>query len=324
MSRVRRRPRRRLDRRPLRGEMAHRLPRAEHEAARADDTRGQRSRTSAASAASTAAGCSPRSRATKHTSSRSPGRTRAARSRRCSPTPSTRASPRSTRSRSSAAPRHRPADIDPLTEAEVEEIAAIALKTTGHWGPEFWALILWMAWTGMRPGETCGLQVSATSTGRATVRIERNMRNDGTTGPVKGKRRRTIPLADQAAASRTALRRTNGQLFRTPTGKPLRPNSLRHYWIPVRAAFTAQLADEHWLRRRLDDRPRRPARPVRAAPPLRIDARRPRPLIRRHRRLPRQQPTHLRGHLRAPLPRPSARPAARGPQPPRRRRRAGS
>ncbi len=97
-------------------------------------------------------------------------------------------------------------DIDPLTELEVERLAAIALKTSGHWGPEFWALILWMGWTGMRPGEVCALKCTDIDWIAMTVGVERNMRNDGTTGPVKGKRRRTIPLADQATASSSARR----------------------------------------------------------------------------------------------------------------------
>lgn len=144
------------------------------------------------------------------------------------------------------------ADIDPLTEAEVEQLAAIALKSAGHWGPELWALILWMAWTGMRPGEVCALDARAHVRWRSLeVRVEANMRNDGTVGPVKGKRRRDIVIADEAAAAARTLRRTTGHLFLSPTGKPLRPNSLRYYWKPVRAAFTAQLDDSHWLSRRL-------------------------------------------------------------------------
>jgi integrase len=144
------------------------------------------------------------------------------------------------------------ADIDPLTEAEVEQLAAIALKTAGHWGPELWAIVQWMGWTGMRPGELCALDLRAhVNWSTLEVRVEDNMRNDGTIGPVKGKQRREIVIAKQAADAALTLRRTHGHLFRSPTGKPLRPNSLRYYWIPVRAAFTASLDDGHWLRRRL-------------------------------------------------------------------------
>lgn len=126
------------------------------------------------------------------------------------------------------------ADIDPLTERELELLAGIALKTAGHWGPELWALLLWMGWTGMRPGEVCGLDVRAhVNWDTLEVRVEENMRNDGTTGPTKGKQRREIVIAEQAAAAVLPLRRANGQLFRSPTGKPLRPNSLRYYFIPV-------------------------------------------------------------------------------------------
>lgn len=143
------------------------------------------------------------------------------------------------------------ADITPLTEQEVERLAEIALRTLGHYGPEYWALILWQAWTGMRPGETCALRVADIDWQAATAAVARNARNDGTLGPIKGNQNRTINIADVALQAAETLHRTSGRLFRTPTGKPLRPNSLRHYWITVRAAFTAELPDTHWLRRRL-------------------------------------------------------------------------
>jgi integrase len=140
-------------------------------------------------------------------------------------------------------------DIDPLTEAEVERLAEIAL-TTGAWGPELWAIVLWMGWTGMRPGEVCALDCGCWDDD-GIVRVEWNMRNDGTLGPTKGKQQRDIVVAPEAAAAARTLSRTSGHLFLSPTGKPLRPNSLRHYWIPVRTAFTAELDRSHWLRRRL-------------------------------------------------------------------------
>jgi integrase len=143
------------------------------------------------------------------------------------------------------------ADIDPLTEAEVEKLAEIALRSLGKYGPEFWAFILWQGWTGMRPGETCALPVSAIDWDARTVLVARNARNDGSYGPVKGNVRRTVPLADKAIEAAQSLHRGRGQLFRSPTRLPLRPNSIRHYWAQVRTGFTAELSDSHWLRRRL-------------------------------------------------------------------------
>lgn len=142
-------------------------------------------------------------------------------------------------------------DIDPLTEAEVEQLANIALRSSGHYGPELWALILFLAWTGIRPGEACALHAQSIDWETLRVDVRATRRNDGTLAATKGKRSRTIPLADEPAAAVRTLRRTTGPLFRSPTGKPLRPNSIRHYWVPVRAAFTASLPDDHWLRRRL-------------------------------------------------------------------------
>lgn len=142
-------------------------------------------------------------------------------------------------------------DIDPLTEAEVERLAQCALRSASAWGPELWALVMFAAWTGVRPGELCALEVTDIDWRALSVRVARNRRNDGTLGPVKGRRRRDIPLCDEAAHAARSLRRSTGPLFRSPTGKALRPNSLRHYWIPVRDAFTAGLPEHHWLVRRL-------------------------------------------------------------------------
>lgn len=143
------------------------------------------------------------------------------------------------------------ADIDPLTEAEVEKLGEIALKAGGLYGPELWALIMFAAWTGMRPGEICALDWCNVDLENDTVRVEFNRRNDGSLGPVKRKLRREIVLAGKAREALLSLNRRDKAVFRTPTGKVLRPNSLRHYWVPVRDGFTAQLPDSHWLRRRL-------------------------------------------------------------------------
>jgi integrase len=142
-------------------------------------------------------------------------------------------------------------NIDPLTEAEIEKLGEIAIRAGTKYGPELWAFIMFAAWTGMRPGEICALDWAEVYLDRDIVRVEWNRRNDGTRGPVKTKRRREIVLAAQARQALLSLHRTTGPVFRSPTGKPLRPNTIRTYWRPVRDGFTAQLPDSHWLRRRL-------------------------------------------------------------------------
>lgn len=142
-------------------------------------------------------------------------------------------------------------DIDPLTEDEIEKLGEIAIKAGGLYGPEMWALIMFAAWTGMRPGEVCALNWAEVNLADDTVRVEWSMRNDGTRGPVKGKQRREIVLAPKAREAILSLGRRDGNVFRSPTLKPLRPNSLRGYWVPIRDGFTAQLPESHWLRRRL-------------------------------------------------------------------------
>lgn len=142
-------------------------------------------------------------------------------------------------------------DIDPLTEGEIEKLCELAVKAGGTYAPELWALVMFAAWTGMRPGEVCALNFAEVDLETDTIRVEWNMRNDGSRGPVKMKERREIVIAPKAREALLSLPRRDGQVFRSPTDKPLRPNSLRRNWMPVRDSFTAHLPESHWLKRRL-------------------------------------------------------------------------
>lgn len=142
-------------------------------------------------------------------------------------------------------------DITPLTEDEVERVATLAELSHGVWGREFAALVRVLAWTGVRPGEACGLEWPEVDFRRGLLRVEWQRRNDGTRTHTKTKLHRTVVMGAQARQALMTLQRSSGPVFRSPTGRPLRPNSLRHYWLPVRAGFEGGLTVDHWLARRL-------------------------------------------------------------------------
>lgn len=149
------------------------------------------------------------------------------------------------------------ADITPLTEREVEQLATVAERSNGLWGATFAAYIRFSAWTGLGTGEMCGLEWAEIDLARRVVFVEWIRRNDGSRAKAKKrtKRKRVVPLSDGALEALRRLPREGPAVFTTPTGQPIRPNAVRHYWHPVRATFEDGLPQDHWLTRRLRHNP---------------------------------------------------------------------
>jgi integrase len=144
-------------------------------------------------------------------------------------------------------------DIIVLTRKEVDQLAALALQTHGpQFGAEFAAMILWGAYTCMRPGETFAARYSRLQ--GDTYRVERqlNSRLGKETKP-KHNSTGTIYVPDPAReAVLTKPRRLSDDLmFRTKRGHQFRQTSLHEAWKTVRGAFTATLPTTHHLRERL-------------------------------------------------------------------------
>lgn len=144
------------------------------------------------------------------------------------------------------------ADITPLTVTEVRALADFARSTLGVYGDEFASFITFLAWTGMRPGEACGLEWPEVDLARGELLVHWQRRNDGRRVPYsKTKKDRRIVLADPAVEALAALPRRPGGIFKTATGKEMKPNSIRYPWATVRGAFVASLPESHWMIRRL-------------------------------------------------------------------------
>lgn len=138
-------------------------------------------------------------------------------------------------------------DIHPLTETEVEQLAAIA---QAHWGQAYgkacagW--IIFLAWVGCRPGEAFkatweDLDLDA---GEVTLRRVKPPYNTDTI---------VLPQRAQQALLEMPVRR-HGLLFATTTGQQIRKGSSRYYWDPVRKTFLAGLAPKRRAEI-LNDRP---------------------------------------------------------------------
>lgn len=145
-------------------------------------------------------------------------------------------------------------DIDPLTIDEIDTLQQLSIELLGIYGQPFADFIACAAWVGWRPGEACGLERTEVDLRRGMAHIAWQRRVSGERVPhTKTHLDRWVVLADPAveALSRRLRESDRREVFLTPGGKPLRPDSIRFYWRPVRAAFVASLPADHWLPRRL-------------------------------------------------------------------------
>jgi integrase len=124
-------------------------------------------------------------------------------------------------------------DIEPLTEAEVEQLAGIAEDVWGAYGKVCKAWILFSAWVGTRPGETFSLTWDDLDLEQGLVSVKRV------------KPPYNVDVIPVARRVREALLEMPGErtghLFTTVTGKPVRKGAYTYYWDRVRVVFEAKL-----------------------------------------------------------------------------------
>jgi integrase len=132
-------------------------------------------------------------------------------------------------------------DIVALTESDVHELADVAQAAHGTYGLEARAMILVLAYTGVRPGELCALRWDDLDAGERELYVRRSL--DVTGGeklPKNGKQRIvTVPPTALTAVSAIPRLLTNDYIFHTVQGRRLSKSSLWYAWRPVRIAWTA-------------------------------------------------------------------------------------
>jgi integrase len=144
-------------------------------------------------------------------------------------------------------------DIVVLTCQEIDRLAELAIQVHGQqFGVEFAAMILWGAYTCMRPGETFAARFSRLHGDTYHVECQLNSRLGRETKP-KHNSTGAIYVPDHAReAILSKPRRLHDDLmFHTKRAKQFRQTSLHEAWKTVRSAFTATLPATHHLRERL-------------------------------------------------------------------------
>lgn len=130
--------------------------------------------------------------------------------------------------------------IVPLTADELDELAGAALRLHGPYGAAMRSLILFLAYTGMRPGEAFALEWSDLDFDRMRIRIERRVYKGSVDLP-KSNRARMIVLPPPARDALLGLPRDGKLVFRAKRGGKLSQATLSGYWAPVVAAFGRKL-----------------------------------------------------------------------------------
>lgn len=127
--------------------------------------------------------------------------------------------------------------ITPLTEQEVDRLAAIAGRMWKGYGRVVHAWIIYLAWVGCRPQEMASAEWPHLDLEAGRVRIRR------VKPPYKT---HSVVLPDRAAAAIVEMNaERSGRVFETVQGKPLDKGSWHYYWDPVRKAFLAEVEERH-------------------------------------------------------------------------------
>jgi integrase len=133
-------------------------------------------------------------------------------------------------------------DIDALTEREILELADLATELCGDYGTEARAIILTLAYTGMRPGELCALRRTDLDLARSEVLVQRSVDGTGSEKTPKNGLGRRIVLPGPAAEAIGRLPEMVGSpyVFHSVRGSRLTKGTLAYFWRRIRAGWVAR------------------------------------------------------------------------------------
>lgn len=125
--------------------------------------------------------------------------------------------------------------VQPLTAAEVDALAQAAEDVHGEYGPTMRALVTFLAYSAMRPGEVFALEWSDIDFERMRIKVQRR-RYKGRLDLPKSNRPRLIVLTPPARDALLTLPRTGRLVFTGKRGGPLSQSMLSGYWALLCAA----------------------------------------------------------------------------------------
>lgn len=142
-------------------------------------------------------------------------------------------------------------DISPITVEELEQLADIAQQAHGpDFGPVFRSIIIFAAYTGIRPGEVFGLDWDDIDFGAETVHVRQQFHKRRVTTPKNDNTRKVFlppPAAQALRDMPTRVPRPKcgytgaAMVFPGKADQRITQSALTGYWKPVRVAFEATL-----------------------------------------------------------------------------------
>lgn len=130
-------------------------------------------------------------------------------------------------------------DLDALDETDIARLADIAQRVHGDYGDEARAIVLTLAYVGVRPGELCALRHADLDTRQRELTVRFNLDASGQEkAPKNGKPRVVIvPAEALQALSLVPGRLDSPYLFHTARGKRLSKGNIAYLWRPIAAAW---------------------------------------------------------------------------------------
>jgi len=147
------------------------------------------------------------------------------------------------------------ANITVLTPDEVDLLAECARSTRpGPFGEMLYALILWQAYTAVRPGEGAAVRRFQVDLDAGTASITHQVGPGGGLEPTKtvaGKRVIAVPRRAADAVRAMPVLHPEHLFCAVRGGLISSASGWHYYWDPIRTAFMAQLPQDHQLHERI-------------------------------------------------------------------------
>ena len=139
-------------------------------------------------------------------------------------------------------------DLEVISEADLADLADRSLDLFGNYGSTFRSLVLFAAWTAIRPGELFALRWRDLSGDEMVIRHSLSSTGE-VTRPKNGRTRRVV-LPPQAREALTSMpRRTDADyVFTNASGERLSKTSHYYYWNALRCGAARPGMDFYELR----------------------------------------------------------------------------
>ncbi len=133
-------------------------------------------------------------------------------------------------------------DLTALTEPEIAKLADLGERLNGDYGLEVRAILLTLAYIGVRPGELCALRRSDLDERNHEIVVRYSLDSSGQEKPPKNGKQRVVTVPPIALDAIRLVPAVIGDeyLFHTARGRRLNKGSLSYMWRPIIKAWREQ------------------------------------------------------------------------------------